>query len=270
MPFQKKIVPTEGTDIAVETARPTTTKSNFTKLTDKIYLLKGDETPINYFLNNRNTEFNDLQYFDESKNSLRALRYCTNQKSVFEDEQTGNVVLGQIPFVDGKLLVPKTNPTLQYFLSITPSRDIKFYEFNHEEQASREIDNLDIEFEAQRQARELSIDKMEDLALSIPSIGSKALTLKSSELKRDILLYAKAEPKLFLSLVNDEDVKLSGTVVWALENRILTLKNYKFYNGEDLLLEVPYDEPNPNMMVVRYLKTKEGLSLLKYIESKRN
>jgi frataxin-like iron-binding protein CyaY len=241
-----------------------------TALTDKIYLLLSDETPLIYFLNSRHTQQNDLQYFDEETNSLRSLRYCTNQRSVFEDEQTGNAVLGTIPFEDGKLIVPKTNPTLQLFLSLTPANGVKFKEFNPEKVAEEQIEELDYEFNAQREARELSIEKMEDVALSIPTIGNRALKMNSKELKRDVLLYAKAEPKSFLKLLNNEDLVLRGTVVWALENNLLTFKNHKFFNGEDLILEVPYDEVDANMTIVRYFKTKEGASLLKYIDSQRN
>lgn len=259
MTFQKK-----GTAIAEATA-----KQPKVALTDKIYLLKSRETPLLFFLNNRHSEYNPLQYFDEATNTLRALRYCTNQRSIFIDEQTGDVILGQIPFENGKLIVPKENPTLQWFLDTTPAKNVKFYEFNAEKVAETELSNLDIEFEAQKQARELDLSKLESVALAIPSIGNKALTMKSSELKRDVLLFAKSEPKTFLKLANNEDVELLGTVVWALENNILTFKNYKFFNGEDMLLEVPFDETNPNMMAVRYLKTKQGDALLKFIESQR-
>ena len=261
MPFQKKEVVAE--------AVATKTKASKTALKDKIYLLKSGETPLLFFLNNRHTEYNQLQYFDEEKNELRALRYCTNQRSIFVDEQTGDAILGQIPFENGKLIVPKTNPTLQKFLEITPANGVKFYEFNPEVVAEEELSNLDIEFEAQRQARELSLETLESVALSIPTIGNKALKMSSKELKRDVLLYAKAEPKMFLSLANNEDIVLLGAVVWAMDNNILSLKNYKFFNGADMLIEVPYDETDPNMMMVRYLKTKEGNALAKYIESQR-
>lgn len=269
MSYDKKTKNIDGGDDVATIQAPKPKAKIKEALKDKVYVLKSEETPLLYFLNNRHTEYNDLQYFDEETQTLRALRYCTNQRSVFEDEQTGNVVLGQIQFENGKLIVPKSNPTLQKFLELTPANGIKFYEFDPEEIAILEIDKLDLEFDAQSTARGLSIDKLEDIALSIPTIGNKALKMNSTELKRDVLLYAKHEPLNFLNLATNEDTTLSGSVVWALDNGVLTFRNYKFYNGADLLLEVPFDEPNPNMMVVRYLKTKEGNALLKYIESKR-
>ena len=58
-------------------------------------------------LNSRNTSSNPLMHWDGSQN--RALRYAKNQKSPFEDEQDGQLVLEPIVFEDGSLVVPKTN-----------------------------------------------------------------------------------------------------------------------------------------------------------------
>ena len=46
-------------------------------------------------------------WFDPIKGYNRELRYATNQKSVFVDEQEGPVTLEHIVFEDGTLYVPK-------------------------------------------------------------------------------------------------------------------------------------------------------------------
>ena len=52
-------------------------------------------------------------YFDEAKGYNRELRYATNMKSPFVDEQVGSVTLGHIVFEDGVLMVPKSDVSLQ-------------------------------------------------------------------------------------------------------------------------------------------------------------
>ena len=96
---------------------------------DKTYVLMSRNQPMQYFLRNRHKKGSPLQYYDEDEKSLRSLCYGTNQLSVFEDEQTGDVILGSIIFQNGKLEVPRTNPQLQRFLEITPDNGIEFQEF---------------------------------------------------------------------------------------------------------------------------------------------
>ena len=57
------------------------------KFKDKLYELQGNNTPIINKIPSRHTRKNPLLYFDEEKGHNRELRYATNQKSIFVDEQ---------------------------------------------------------------------------------------------------------------------------------------------------------------------------------------
>ena len=83
------------------------------EIKDRTYVLTSDGTPVNYLLNPKHSRNKPLQYFDGTRQ--RALRYATNQSSVFVDEQQGDVIIGRITFTDGKLVVPKENILLQQF-----------------------------------------------------------------------------------------------------------------------------------------------------------
>ena len=87
-------------------------------LTDKVYRLKRRITPLSYMIQSKSTRKKPLLYFDGQTN--RELRYARNQKSPFLEEQDGNAVLEPIIFESGLLLVPKSNPVLQEFLSYHP------------------------------------------------------------------------------------------------------------------------------------------------------
>ena len=83
------------------------------EIKDRVYVLTEGKTPVNYILRSRHHLNKPLQYFDG--NISRSLRYASNQTSVFEDEQHGDVTLPAIIFRDGKLVVPKEQVILQKY-----------------------------------------------------------------------------------------------------------------------------------------------------------
>ena len=85
---------------------------------DKSYKLTRNRAPLTYMLSSKNTKRKPLLYFDEETGVNRALRYGRNQKSPFEDEQDGNVILEPIIFDDGFLYVPKENQVLQNLIQL--------------------------------------------------------------------------------------------------------------------------------------------------------
>ena len=96
--------------------------------TSKSYRLKNNRTPLAYMLSSHHSKRTNLLHFDEATGENRALRYARNQKSPFEDEQDGNVIMEPIIFEDGLLHVPKQNQVLQYFLSLHPGNGSIFEE----------------------------------------------------------------------------------------------------------------------------------------------
>ena len=74
---------------------------------DRHYFLKGKREPISFKLGSRHTSRHKLLWFDPEKGYERELRYASNQKSPFVDEQKGEVTLEHIIFENGTLSVPK-------------------------------------------------------------------------------------------------------------------------------------------------------------------
>ena len=234
---------------------------------DKTYVLTSKNPPMQYFLRNRHKKGSPLQYYDEEEKSLRSLCYGTNQLSVFEDEQTGDVILGSIIFQNGKLNVPRTNPQLQKFLDITPDNGIAFEEFKPDEIAERELSSLELEMESLQTAMSLTISEIESIALAL--YGSGVLKKKTTEIKRDVFLYAKSNPKAFLNLASDDLTKIKGLAVRATELNLAQYKGNAFYNGETLLCKVPFDESDKFNTLARWMNdTDEGKAFNKYIQSK--
>jgi hypothetical protein len=244
-----------------------TTKGAELASKDRTYILKTKNVPIQFFLRNRHKKQSPLQYFDEEKNQLRSLCYASNQLSIFEDEQTGDVILGSIVISNGKLTVPKTNPQLQRFLELTPDNGEVFEEFKPDEIAEREITELELEMEAMQIAMELKTSDMESLALTI--FGSGVLKKKTAEIKRDLFVYAKENPEHFLELAKDDMTKLKGLAVRAESLNLCQYKSNAFYNNETLLCKVPFDETDKYNTIASWMNsTDEGKAFLKFIESK--
>ena len=102
-------------------------------------------------------------------------------------------------------------------------------------------------------------------------IGSGVSKMSSKELKRDGLLFARNNPRLFLELANDENIQLRNTGIVATESGILKLSNdnrtFSWGNTGRKLMTVPFDE-HPYSALAHWFKTDEGMDAYKNIEKR--
>ena len=236
---------------------------------DKVYKLKNGN-PLSYTLASRNHPRFPLMWFDEKNNVNRALRYASNQKSPFEDEQDGNAIIEPIIFDDGFLRVPKNNPVLQQFLHYHPLNGIIFTEVDKEKEAAEEVDDLNLEVEALVEARQLTIEQLETLTRVM--FGKDPSTVSTAELKRDILVFAKNEPENFVNLLDDPMLNTQSTVQIFFEKRLLVFKNqnkeiwFNTPSNKKKMMNVPFGA-DPYAELVEHFTSKEGLDALKMLES---
>jgi hypothetical protein len=241
-------------------------KTKETPLVDKVYKLKKDVAPLCYILPSRNGKRYPLLHFDGTSN--RPLRYSINQKTPFEDEQDKNVILEPVVFENGFLSVPRTNPVLQYFLSLHPANGHVFEEVNTERDAASELEDMNHEVDAMIAAKSLSIDEIERVARVI--LGKDISKLATSELKRDIMVYARRSPQEFVSLLNDPMLNLTSTVALMFDKGLLGYRggkdvHFNLPNNKKRLLTIPYGEDR-DYIVASYLQSDEGLETFKLLE----
>ena len=237
------------------------------EIKNRIYRLKGNKKPLSRMIRSAN-----IFWFDEEKGYERELKYCQNQKTCFVDEMQGDQRLEHIIFRNGMLILEKEKTVLQKLLSIYhPDRDTLFYEEKPVAKASNEIEILEMEIEALNAARSIDIDMAE--AIMRVEIGSKVSDMSSKELRRDLLLYAKRNPDLFLELVNDENVALRNFGIKATEQGILKLssdqRTFIWANNGRKLMNVPFDE-HPYSALASWFKTDEGMEVYSNIEKRLN
>ena len=240
---------------------------NTWEIKDRIYYLKGNKKPLSYSIRASN-----LFWFDAEKGYEREIKYCQNQKTVFVDEMVGQQRLEHIIFRSGSLFVPKEQVTLQKFLSLYhPQADVLFYEFKPVAIAEDDIDRLEMEADAILMARQMDIDMIE--AIMRVEVGSKVNQLSSKELRRDLLLFARKNPALFLELASDDNVQLRNFGIKAVEENIIKLsddqRHFMWTSTNRKIMTVPFDE-HPYTALAHWFKTDEGMEIYSNIEKRIN
>ena len=240
---------------------------NTWEIKDRMYYLKGRKKPLSRSIKSAN-----LFWFDEEKGYEREIKYCQNQRTVFVDEMKGDQRLEHVVFRDGNLFVPKEKTTLQKFLSLYhPHKNQLYYEFKPVEIAEHQIDRLELEADAILMARQMDINLAE--AIMRVEKGSEISTMSSKEVKRDLLVFARQNPSLFLELANDDNVVLRNFGIKAVEEGIIKLSSDQRYfmwgSTDRKIMTVPFDE-HPYTALAHWFKTDEGMEIYSNIEKRFN
>ena len=237
------------------------------ELKDRLYNLKSSRKPISRMIKSAN-----IYWFDEEKGYERELKYCENQRTCFVDEMKGDQRLSHIIFRNGALFVPKEKTVLQKMLSLYhPHKDKIYIEHMPAKLAEEEIDVLERQVDALTAARNIDIDMAE--AIMRVEVGSSVSELSSKELRRDLLVFARNNPKLFLELADDENVMLRNFGIRAVEAGILRLssdqRNFLWGSNGRKIMVIPFDE-HPYTALAHWFKTDEGMEIYQNIEKRLN
>lgn len=245
-------------------------KNKQQKFVDKVYRLTRNAAPLSFMLPTRNSNRSPLMWFDEEKGFNRALRYARNQKSPFEDEQDGNFILEPVIFENGLLRVPKENQVLQQFLHYHPMNGKKFIEVNNEKDASQEVEYLNYEVDALIEARNLDVAQLENVCRVL--FGKNVGKMSTAELKRDVLVFAKHDPRSFLEAIKDPELMHSANIQRFFDDGLLTTRRndsevwYNTPTNKTKMLTIPYGQDKVTAAST-FLKSDDGLEALTMLES---
>ena len=251
----------------VETPKEKVKPKDTWEIKDRMYYLRGNLSPLSYRIKSAN-----IYWFDEEKGYEREIKCTSNQRTPFVDEMVGDQRLEHVIFRNGTLFVPKNKVVLQKILSLYhPDKGRRFSEKDYQKEAASDIGLLEIEIAALNAAQSIDIDMAE--AVMRVELGSKVSKMSSKELKRDLLLYAKKNPVLFLDLINDENVVLRNFGIRATEMGILKLspdqRTFSWGSNDRKLMNVPFDE-HPYSALAAWFKTDEGMEIYSNIEKRLN
>ncbi len=239
------------------------------EIKDRVYKLTRDRAPLSCIIPSRNSRRSPLLYFDEDKGFNRALRYARNQKSCFEDEQDGTAIVEPIVFEDGLLRVPKNNPVLQQFLHYHPLNGKKFVEVDFGKDAQKEIERLNVEVDALIEAKSLSIEQAEQIGRVL--FTGDVSRMSTSELKRDLLVFARRNPEVFMRALSDPSMKLMSTIQLFFDNKVLGFRNkkrdvhYNLEGNKKRMTTIPFGV-DPIEYLSDWFKTDDGVEILEFLE----
>ena len=262
----------KAVEVVEKTIETPKVKKDTWEFKNRTYYLVGAKQPLTFKISSRHTPRHPLFWFDQEKGFNRELRYATNQKSPFVDEQDGTVTLAHIIFEDGTLFVPKEEVQLQKMLSLYhPAKNKVYREHDKKAIAVDELDMIQFEIKALNTAASMDVEQAE--AILRVENGSSVSNLSTKELKRDILIFAKRNPKLLLDLSEDENVVLRNFAINATEKSIIKLsqdqRTFTWGSNGRKLMTIPFDE-NPYSAMAAWFQTDEGLEVYKSIDKKLN
>lgn len=228
----------------------------------KVYtILKG--SGIWYKIKQRN-----ITVFDEETQRVRQLRYSPNENSVWADEQSENIIREQIVFINGNLSVPYTKPNLSAYLDLHPDNVKNGGQvFNLVDSSVKAVVELETEFEALDAVSMIRDKSIEDLLPAAMYLGIST-NQSNIEIKRELLLKAKANPKGFIQLFDNPVVKVKSTIMNAVDFQILKSApdGLKWYDTNQLIVSTPAGQ-NTIDIATRFCLSEKGALVLEEIEN---
>lgn len=242
-----------------------TVKQTPQKVTNAMYRIKKGGGIV-YMIQQRG-----VSVYDEAKDTVRSIRYCPQEPSIYVDEQSDNAVKEAVVFRDGVLLVPKEKPNLQRYLDAHPDNVANGGStFEKVDKSRNAADSLEREFsisEAIDKVRDLSIQSLLPVAIYF----GVNINRETAEIRFDLLQIAKKSPKEFLESFNSPIVMARAAVQQAKEFQIINVKNNGVYwfDSNGLIVSVPVGQDGLDV-ASRFCLTEKGASFYEDIKDRLN
>lgn len=207
--------------------------------------------------------------YDKDKDTVREIRYCPNEPSIYMDEQSQNARREAVIFNEGRIFVPKDKPNLRMFLEAHPLNMANggqlFKEVNKKVEAEQELKKEFLQNEAIMMVREKSIEELLPVAIYF----NVSIDQPTSEIRFNLLRIAKKKPSEFMEAFDSPQVQVRSTVKQAADYQILNVKKDGVYwfDSNGLVVSVPVGQ-DPLDVMVRFCLTEKGSSVLSSLEEK--
>lgn len=207
--------------------------------------------------------------YDKDKDTVREIRYCPNEQSIFRDEQSENAKRESVSFREGTLFVPREKPNLRKFLEWHPLNKANggtvFSEVNKKRDAEQELKKEFLTNDAIALVRDTDIQELLPVAMYFKvSINSPV-----SEIRFNLLRIAKSKPQEFIESFDSPQVQARSVAVQAKEYQIINVKSDGVYwfDSNGLIVSVPVGQ-DPLDVMVRFCLTEKGSSVLSSLEER--
>lgn len=207
--------------------------------------------------------------YDKEKDTVREMRYCPNEPSIWRDEQSENAVKQSVVFENSRLFVPKDKPNLRKFMDSHPGNKANggntFKHVDKRQDAQKELEKEFKLTEAVSLVRDTDITDLLPVAIYFKvNINSPV-----SEIRYNLLQVAKKKPKDFIESFDSPQVQTRASIQQASDYQIIRLKDDGafWFDSNSLIVSVPAGQ-DPMDVMVRYCLTEKGASVLSDIEER--
>jgi hypothetical protein len=207
--------------------------------------------------------------YDKDRDTVRELRYCPNEPSVWRDEQSDNAVKQSVVFENGRMFVPKNKPNLRDFMDKHPGNKANggntFKQIDKRKDATEELKKEFRLTEAVTLVRDTDINDLLPIALYF----KVAIDSPVSEIRYNLLQIAKKKPQEFIESFDSPQVQTRASIQQAKDYQIINLKNDGafWFDSNSLIVSVPAGQ-DPMDVMVRYCLTEKGAPVLSDIEER--
>tara|TARA_Y100000385_G_scaffold161430_1_gene167454 strand:+ start:2588 stop:3418 length:831 start_codon:yes stop_codon:yes gene_type:complete len=207
--------------------------------------------------------------YDKENDTVREIRYCPNEPSIYVDEQSENAVRQSVTFRNGRLFVPKQKPNLKLFLDNHPANSVNggntFKEVNKKRDAEKELEKEFLTTDAVALVRDSDLQELLPIAMYFKvNINSPV-----SEIRYNLLRIAKSKPKEFIESFDSPQVKTRSTIQQAKEYQMINVKadGVYWFDSNSLIVSVPVGK-DPVDVMVRFCLTERGASVIDDLEDR--
>jgi hypothetical protein len=207
--------------------------------------------------------------YDNEKDTVREIRYCPNEPSIYVDEQSDKALRQAIVFRNGRIFIPKDKPNLRDFLEKHPQNVVNggslFREVNKRKDAEKELAREFLLTDAISKVRDTDINELLPVAIYF----GININTPVSEIRYNLLNIAKKKTEEFLESFDSPQVMARSTVQQAKEYQILNVKSSGVYwfDSNSLIVSVPVGQ-DPIDVMTRFCLTEKGSSTLANLEER--
>ena len=207
--------------------------------------------------------------YDPEKDTVREMRYCPNEPSIWSDEQGEKARKESVAFREGKLFVPKDKPNLRKFMDLHPMNMANggqlFRQVDKKRDAEVELKQEFLLNDAVAMVRDKAI---EDL-LPVAIFFGFSVNAPTSEIRFNLLNVAKKKPQEFIESFDNQQVQARSVVKQASDYQFISLKDNGAYwfDSNQLIVSVPVGQ-DPADVLTRFCLTERGSSVLSNLEDK--
>tara|TARA_R100001510_G_C7656842_1_gene217401 strand:- start:2701 stop:3549 length:849 start_codon:yes stop_codon:yes gene_type:complete len=207
--------------------------------------------------------------YDPEQDTVRELRYCPNEPSVWADEQGSKALKQTVAFQEGRLFVPKDKPNLRMFMDLHPMNIANggklFRLVDKQKDAQDKLKREFVTSEAVVMVRDKDINELLPIALYFGVDINRPV----SEIRYDLLNIAKRNPKDFIESFDSPQVQVRSVIQQAKDYQIVNIKKDGCYwfDSNGLIVSVPVGQEGMDVMV-RFCLTEKGASVLSSLEEK--